>query len=152
MKRIIASILIILAGLVIGLGVGTYSAFAHYAQGYSIPRFFASSELAFSLANDSFERRSGDAKALLLKSLATYESGMRSSIPGPMMKNAMRMRTGLIKARLSVLEKEAGNIVQSNSYMAEAQADFKTVGWIDTSETRIMEFATCCRKAKQSGF
>ena len=65
------------------------------------------------------------------------------------------MNCGLIEARLSVLENEAGNTNQAKVYMSKAQEDLKSVGWVDPSEANIFEAvkrqpASPCSGAPQS--
>ena len=55
------------------------------------------------------------------------------------MKNALRMKCGLIEARLSVLANEGANTDRAKSYMSKAQEDLKAVGWRDLSETNILQ-------------
>jgi hypothetical protein len=55
------------------------------------------------------------------------------------MKKALRMNCGLIEARLSVLENEAGNVDRAKSYLSKAQEDLKAVGWVDPSEANILQ-------------
>ncbi len=49
------------------------------------------------------------------------------------------MNRGLIEARLSVLENEAGNVDQAKSYLSKAQEDLAAVGWVDHSEAIILQ-------------
>jgi hypothetical protein len=55
------------------------------------------------------------------------------------MSNVLRIKCGLIEARLSVLENEAGNVDRAKPYMSKAQEDLKAVGWVDPSEANILQ-------------
>ena len=139
MKRILIGSIVMLLGLSLVGGAGAYFVYRDYLQKSALLRFFAWSELAFATALNQFDHNTKEAEPSLLRSLKLYQEGLQSSIPDPMVSRAIRMRCGLIKARLSVLQKEAGNPDQAKSYMSEAQADLKGLGWTDVSEATVLQ-------------
>jgi len=145
MKRILLSLTVILASIFAGIFIG-YEGWPYLSLG-AVPQhdpvlsFAAMSEVGWNMTEQAFNQNSKDAKHLLLTTLKYCELGSNRDLPDPM-KRALLLRSGLTKARLSVLEDEAGNSDQAKLYLSEAQEDLKAVGWRDYSQEKILQVAT----------
>jgi hypothetical protein len=139
MKTLLLRSIAVAVGIAMGCAAGGYLAFHRYARDYAMVRAFAWSGISAAVAEGQYDTNSSDAKQDLLNSLNYYAQGVQSSKIDPTMKKALRMNCGLIEARLSVLENEAGNTNQAKAYMSKAQEDLKAVGWVDPSEANILQ-------------
>lgn len=155
MKKILLQSLVVIAGFVMGGAAGGYLTFDRYTREYSIVRYFAWAGIFAAVSENQYDKNSGDAKQELVNTLDLYTRGVQSANIDPTLKKALCMIRGLIEARLSVLENEAGNVDLAKSYMSKAQEDLKAVGWIDHSEATILQAvkrqpASPCGIASQS--
>lgn len=139
MKKILLESIVVIVGIAIGGAAGGYLTFHRYSQKSPVVRYFAWAGIFDAVSEGQYDKNSSDAKQELLTTLDLYTKGVQSSNIDPIMKNALRMKCGLIKARLSVLENEAGNTDRAKSYMSKAQEDLKAVGWVDYSEANILQ-------------
>jgi hypothetical protein len=139
MKKILLQSLVVIVGFVMGGTAGGYLTFQRYAREYALVRAFAWTGIFDAVSVGQYDKNSSDAKQELVSTLGLFTQGVRSSKIDPIMKNALRMNCGLIEARVSVLENEAGNVDRAKSYMSKAQEDLKAVGWRDLSETNILQ-------------
>lgn len=139
MKRVLLQSILVIVGIVLGGAVGGYLTFHKYARECALVRAFAWAGMAVAVSENQYDQNSSHAKQDLLYSLDIFTQGIQSSSIDPTMNKALRMKRGLIEARLSVLENEAGNIDLGKSYLSKAQEDLKTVGWVDRSEANILQ-------------
>jgi hypothetical protein len=139
MKRVLLQTIVVIVGLILGGVAGGYLTFHRYARDYAIVRAFAWAGIFVAVSENQYDQNSSDAKQSLLYTLNIYTQGIQSSSIDPTMKKALRMKRGLIEARLSVLENEAGNVDPAKSHLSNAQGDLKAVGWVDHSETNILQ-------------
>ena len=139
MKKIFLQSLVVIVGFVTGIAAGGYLTFHRYSQKYATVRYFAWTGIFTAVSENQYDRNSSDAKQDLLNTLDLCTRGVQSSNTDPTLKKALRMIRGLINARLSVLENEAGNKDQAKSYMSKSQEDLKAVGWVDYSEANILQ-------------
>jgi len=149
MKKIVLNLVAVLAGVALGAIAGNVVFFFSPQMFEKIfetrptsVRYFTWIGLGWGVSESAFEENSKDAKRFLKGHLTRIENGMdpRSSLD-PAMKKALLLHAALTKARLSVLEKQAGNADQAASYMSAAQGDLKSLGWRDVSEANILTFA-----------
>jgi len=155
MKRVLLQSVVVFVGIILGGVVGGYLTFHRYARDYALVRAFAWAGVFVAVSENQYDQNSSDAKQDLFYTLNIYTQGIHSSSIDPAMNKALRMKRGLIEARLSVLENEAGNVDGAKSYMSKAQEDLKAVGWVDHSEANILEAvkrqpAPPCDSAQQS--
>jgi hypothetical protein len=87
---------------------------------------------------DEFNQKSPNAKKDLLATLSLYEGAGGTPNVEVGVRKALRMNSGLIEARLSVLEEKDGNTARSKAYILKAQDDLKSVGWADLSDETIL--------------
>ena len=139
MKKILLHSIAFIVGIAVGCASGGYLTFHRYARDYAMVRAFAWSGISAAVSEGQYDKSASDAKQDLLYTLNYHTQGVQSSNIDPVMKNALSMKCGLIEARLSVLENEAGNTGQAKSYMSKAQEDLKSVGWVDPSEVNILQ-------------
>jgi hypothetical protein len=139
MKQFFLQATVVIVGIVIGGATGGYLTFHRYARDFAVVRAFAWTGIVSAVSVNQYDMNTSDAKAELLYSLDFYSQGVGSSAIDATMKNALRMNRGLTAARLSVLENEAGNVDLSKTYLAKAQEDLKATGWIDYSESNILQ-------------
>ena len=139
MKKIALSSVAVLLGIEVGALAGGLGAFLWYQHQFRVIRSFAWAEMSLGVSENQFDADATDAKQNLLNTLSTFESGVRSRALDPSMNKAMRMNCGLIEARLSVLDSEAGDADGAKSYLAKAQDDLRAVGWIDYSDANILK-------------
>ena len=139
MKKILLQSVVVIVGIVTGGATGGYLTFQRYSQKYATVRYFAWAGIFVAVSEGQYDKNSSDAKQDLLNTLDLYAKGVQSSRIDPTMNKALRMNRGLIEARLSVLEDEAGNIDLARSYLSKAQEDLKAVGWVDRSEANILQ-------------
>jgi hypothetical protein len=142
MKRILLQLVVLIVGIVIGAAAGGYLTFHRYARDYALVRAFAWVGIFSAVSVNQYDLNASDAKQELLSTLSLYAQGVKSSSIDATMKNAFRMNCGLIEARLSVLESEAGNVDRARSYLSNAEEDLKVVGWVDHSEANILQAVT----------
>jgi hypothetical protein len=139
MKKILLQSIVVVVGIVMGGAAGGYLTFHRYARKYAIVRAFAWTGIFAAVSENQYDLNSIDAKRDLLYTLNLYRQGVQSSNVDLTMSKALRIKCGLIEARLSVLENEAGNVDRAKSYMSKAQEDLKAVGWIDPLEANILQ-------------
>jgi hypothetical protein len=139
MKKILLQSVLVIVGIVTGSITGGYLTFHRYSQKYAIVRYFAWAGIDLAVSENQYDKNSSEAKQELLSTLDLYTKGVNSSNIDPNLKKALRMKRGLIEARLSVLENEGGNADRAKSYLSEAQEDLKAVGWVDRSEANILQ-------------
>jgi hypothetical protein len=139
MKKLLLQSVAVIVGIILGSAAGGYLTFHRYARDYAIVRAFAWAGIFVAVAENQYDQNSSDAKQGLLYTLNVYSQGVQSSSLDPTMNKALRMNRGLIEARLSVLENEAGNADLAKSYLSKAQEDLKAVGWVDYSEANILQ-------------
>jgi hypothetical protein len=155
MRKILLQSVVVIVGIVMGGATAGYLTFHRYSQKYAMVRYFAWAGIFDAVSEGQYDKNSSDAKQELLSTLDLYTKGVQSSNIDPTMKNALRMNCGLIEARVSVLENEAGNVDRAKSYMSKAQEDLKAVGWLDRSEANILQVVkrqpvSPCGSASQS--
>lgn len=138
MKKILLQSAAVLVGIVIGCIVGGYFTFHRYAQNYQNARFFAWTGIFSAVSENQYDQNTSDAKKELHMLLGYFKQATDSIVTDPTLRNAFLMNCGLVEARLSVLEKEAGNVELSKTYLSKAQEDLKAVGWVDYSESNIL--------------
>lgn len=139
MKKFSLQATVIIVGIVIGGATGGYLTFHRYARDYAIVRAFAWTGIVSAVSANQYDMNTSDTKTELLYTLDFYSQGVGSSAIDASMKNALRMNRGLTEARISVLENEAGNVDLSKTYLAKAQDDLKDTGWVDYSESNILQ-------------
>lgn len=139
MKRILFLSIAIILGIVLGGVAGGYLTFHRYARDYALVRAFAWAGISDAVSVNQFNENSSDARQELLVALSFFTQGIKSSAVDPKMKSALRMNSGLVEARLSILENESGDIDGANSYLTKAQEDLKAVGWVDHSAANILQ-------------
>jgi hypothetical protein len=122
----------------VGFAAGRYLPFGKYTQHDPVLFFSAFSEPGWKMTEESYNHNAKDAKQLLLTTLSIGESDIQQVMP-EQMKKALVMRSALTKARLAVLEREAGNYDQAKDYLAKAEADLKAIGWKDYSDAAILK-------------
>lgn len=137
MKRFVLTLIVVLAGFLVGGGLGVYFTYVRFSQHYALIRGFEWLDMGLAVSENEFGSNSIDAQKVMTNTLYLYDQAVQSSTMDPSMKSAVRMHRGEIEAQLSVLEREAGDRDQASSYMSKAQADMKDVGWIDYSEGNI---------------
>jgi hypothetical protein len=139
MKKVLLRSIVVIVGIILGGAAGGYLTFHRYARDYAIVRAFAWAGIFVAVSENQYDQNSSDAKQDLFNTLNLYTQGVQSSSIDPTMNKALRMKRGLIEARLSVLENEAGSIDLAKSYLSKAQEDLKAVGWVDHSEASILQ-------------
>lgn len=139
MKKVLLQSIVVILGIMLGAAAGGYLTFHRYARDYAIVRAFAWAGIFVAVSENQYDQNSSDAKQDLFYTLNLYTQGIQSSSIDPTMHKALRMKRGLIEARLSVLENEAGNVDLAKSYLSKAQEDLKAVGWVDHSEADILQ-------------
>jgi hypothetical protein len=139
MKKILLQSIVVIVGIAMGGAAGGYLTFHRYARKYAIVRAFAWTGIFAAVSENQYDLNSSDAKRDLLYTLGLYRQGVQSSSIDPIMSKALSIKCGLIEARMSVLESEAGNVDRAKSYMSKAQEDLKAVGWVDNSEANILQ-------------
>lgn len=139
MKKVFLQSIVVIVGIVLGGAAGGYLTFHRYARDYARVRAFAWAGIFGAVADNQYDQNSSDAKQDLFYTLNLYTPGIQSSSIDPTMNKALRLKRGLIEARLSVLENEAGNTDLAKSYLSKAQDDLKAVGWVDRSEANILQ-------------
>lgn len=139
MRKLLLQSIAVIVGIAMGGATGGYLTFHRYAQKYAIVRAFAWTGIFDAVSENQYDLNSSDAKRDLLYTLDFYRRGVQSPNIDPVMSKALRMKCGLIEARLSVIENEARNIDGARSYMSKAQEDLKAVGWVDPSEANILQ-------------
>lgn len=142
MKKIVLNSVVLLAGMALGLAAGTLAFAAKWFESRTPARYFELLGMGWGVSENAIAENSNDAEHLLQGHLTVIENGMgpKSSID-PAMKKALLLHAALTKARLSILENQAGHGDQAASYMSAAQADLKSLGWNDVSEANILTFA-----------
>jgi hypothetical protein len=139
MTRILFQAAVVLFGIVVGCATGGYLTFHRYARDYQIVRAFAWTGIFSAVSENQYDQNTTDAKKELQVLLDIFKQETNSTAIDGMMRNAFLMNGGLVEARLSVLEKEAGNVELSKTYLSKAQEDLKAAGWIDYSESNILQ-------------
>ena len=139
MKKLLLQSIAVIVGIAMGGAAGGSLTFHRYARKYAIVRAFAWTGIFAAVSENQYDLNSRDAKRDLLYTLDLYRQGVQSSNIDPIMSKALRIKCGLIEARLSVIENEARNIDRAKSYMLKAQEDLKAVGWVDPSEANILQ-------------
>jgi hypothetical protein len=139
MIKILHRSVVILVGIVMGCGVGGYLTFHRYARDYQTVRAFAWAGIFSAVSVNQYDQNTSDAKKELQTLLDLFKRATNSTTIDPNMQNAFLMNCGLVEARLSVLENEAGNVEQSKTYLSKAQEDLKAIGWVDHSESNILQ-------------
>jgi uncharacterized membrane protein len=139
MKRFVITVMVVLAGFLVGGGLGGYFTYVRFSQHSPVIRGFEWLEIGTFVSENEFDSNSIDATKVMNNTLYLYDRAVQSSTIDPSMKSALRMHRGEIEAQLSVLEREAGDQDQASSYMSKAQADMKDVGWIDYSEANLLK-------------
>ncbi len=127
MKKVVLQSIVVIVGVILGGAAGGYLTFHRYARDHALVRAFAWAGIFVAVSENQYDQNSSDAKQDQSSSIDTT------------MNKALRMKRGLIEARLSVLEKEAGNVDLAKSYLSKAQEDLKAVGWVDHSEANILQ-------------
>jgi hypothetical protein len=155
MKKILLQSVVVIIGLCAGGATGGYLTFHRYSQKYPRAHYFAWAGIFAAVSENQYDKNSADAKQDLLNARDLYTQGVQSAHIDPTLKKALYMKRGLIEARLSVLENEGGNADRAKSYLSEAQEDLKAVGWVDRSESNILQAVkrqpvTPCGAASQS--
>jgi len=143
MKKIIFNSVAVLAGVALGVVAGILvSGMKMFEKPPTPARYFEWIAIGWGVSEHAFQENSNDAEHVLKVHLAFIENGIdsRSSLD-PAMKKALLLHAALTKARLSVVENQAGHAGQAASYMSAAQADLKSLGWRDVSEANILTFA-----------
>jgi len=136
--KIILRILGMVLGLAIGAAAGGYFTYARYAGQFELVRTFATIATSSATSVDEFNQESDNAKKDLLATLSLYEGAGETPNVEVGVRKALRMNSGLIEARLSVLEEKDGNTARSKAYILKAQDDLKSVGWADLSDETIL--------------
>jgi hypothetical protein len=139
MKKVLLQSIVVIVGIILGAVAGGYLTFHRYARDYALVRAFAWAGIFVAVSENQYDQNSSDAKQDLLYTLNIYTQGVQSSSVDTTTSKALRMKRGLIEARLSVLENEAGNVDPAKLYLSKAQEDLKTVGWVDRSEANILQ-------------
>jgi len=139
MKKVVLQSIVVIVGVILGGAAGGYLTFHRYARDHALVRAFAWAGIFVAVSENQYDQNSSDAKQDLFYTLNLYTQGVQSSSIDTTMNKALRMKRGLIEARLSVLEKEAGNVDLAKSYLSKAQEDLKAVGWVDHSEANILQ-------------
>lgn len=137
--KIILRILGMILGLAIGAAAGGYFTYARYAGQFELVRTFATIATSSATSLDEFNQESDNAKKDLLATLSLYEGAGETPNVEVGVRKALRMNSGLIEARLSVLEEKDGNTARSKAYMLKAQDDLKSVGWADLSDETVLQ-------------
>jgi hypothetical protein len=136
--KIALRILGLILGLAIGAAAGGYFTYARYAGQFELVRTFAAISTSSATSVDEFNQKSPNAKKDLLATLSLYEGAGGTPNVEVGVRKALRMNSGLIEARLSVLEEKDGNTARSKAYILKAQDDLKSVGWADLSDETIL--------------
>ena len=139
MKKVLLQSVAVIVGVILGGAAGGYLTFHRYARDHALVRAFAWAGIFAAVSENQYDQNSSDAKQDLLYTLNLFSQGVQSSSIDPTMNKALRMKRGLIEARLSVLENEAGNVDLAKSFLSKAQEDLKAVGWVDHSEANILQ-------------
>jgi hypothetical protein len=139
MIKLLLRLTVVLVGIVMGCAAGGYLTFHRYARDYAIERAFAWPVMFLADSENQYDQNTSDAKKHLQATLDFYKRAAKSTAIDPTMKNAFLMNCGLIEARISVLENEAGNVDLSKTYLSKAQEDLKAIGWVDHSESNILQ-------------
>ncbi|HLW97058.1 MAG TPA: hypothetical protein VKR82_00310 [Candidatus Acidoferrales bacterium] len=137
--KILLRILGMILGLAIGAAAGGYFTYARYAGQFELVRTFATIANSSATSLDEFNQKSDNAKKDLVATLSLYEGAGETPNVEVGVRKALRMNSGLIEARLSVLEEKEGNIPRSKAYMLKAQDDLKSVGWADLSDETVLQ-------------
>ena len=138
MKRIVWNSVAVIIGIATGLAAGSLLVAIRFFEQPNSTHYLAFAGIGWGVSEGAFDDNARDAKDLLQKNLLILESGMdpKSSIEASM-KKALLLQAALTKARLSILEKRAGNVDQARGYLAAAQANLKSLGWLDYSAAHI---------------
>jgi hypothetical protein len=139
MMKLLLRSAVVLVGIVVGCFAGGYLTFHKYARDYQTVRAFAWAGIFSAVSVNQYDQNSSDAKKELQTLLDFFKRTANSTTIDTNMRNAFLMNCGLIEARLSVLENEAGNVELSKTYLSKAQEDLKTIGWVDHSEPNILQ-------------
>jgi hypothetical protein len=139
MKKILLRSIVVIVGIATGGAAGGYLTFHRYARKYAIVRALAWTGIFGAVSENQYDLNSSDAKRDLLYTLDFYRQVVQLSNIDPILSKALRIKCGLIEARLSVVENEAGNVDRAKSYMSRAQEDLRAVGWVDPSEANILQ-------------
>jgi hypothetical protein len=137
--KILLRILGMILGLAIGAAAGGYFTYARYAGQFELVRTFATIANSSATSLDEFNQKSDNAKKDLVATLSLYEGAGETPNVEVGVRKALRMNSGLIEARLSVLEEKDGNTPRSKAYMLKAQDDLKSVGWTDLSDETVLQ-------------
>jgi len=132
---------ILLMGFLIGYEAGRSLPFGRLTRHDSVFFFCAFSDVGWKLTEDSFNHRRSDAKQLLQTTLEVSGAGLQSNLPEPV-KNTLRMRSGISRARLAVLQSETLPSDEAGNLMSQAREDFTSLGWRDTSSEKIVQVVT----------
>jgi len=138
MKRIVWNSVAVIVGMAAGFAAGALVVGIRFLEQPNTHHYFSFVGIGWGVSEGAFDDNSSDAKDLLQKNLVLLESGMdpRSELD-PRMKKALLLQAALTKARLSIIEKKAGNVDLATGYMAAAQANLKSLGWLDYSAVHI---------------
>jgi hypothetical protein len=139
MRKVFLELIVVIVGIILGGAAGGYLTFHRYARDYALVRAFAWAGIFVAVSENQYDQNSSDAKQDLFYTLNLFTQGVQSSGIDTTMNKALRMKRGLIEARLSVLENEAGNVDLAKSYLSKAQEDLKAVAWVDHSEANILQ-------------
>jgi len=138
MTRIIWNSVAVVVGIAAGFAAGALVVGIRFLEQPNTAHYFSFVGIGWGVAEGAFDDNSSDAKDLLQKNLVILEAGMdaRSHLDPPV-KNALLLQAALTKARLSILEKKAGNVDLARGYMAAAQVNLQSLGWLDYSAAHI---------------
>src|SRR5215471_17328518 len=138
MKKIVLNSVMVIVGVAFGFVAGDFLVAMRFFGKPTLTRYAMWTTIAQGVSERAFEENSSDAPQLQRKHLWLLENGMDpSSRLDPSMKKGLLLQAALTKARLSILEKRSGNAEQADSYMSSAQADLKTLGWLDYSAAHV---------------
>lgn len=139
MKKLVLRMLVMILGFIIGGVAGGALTLHRWLGAAAWERGFPVIGIVDCASRGEYDKNSAEAKPRLLLYLNLTEQALNASVFDPTMKKMFRLNRGLTLARLSVLESEAGNAGEANSYMSKAQEDLKSVGWLDLSEGTILQ-------------
>lgn len=138
MKKMVLNSAMVIVGAAVGFAAGDFIVAMRFWGQTTETRYSMWTTIAQVVSEEAFEKNSPDAEKVLRKHLTLLENGMdpRSGLE-PSMKKALLLQAAFVKARLSILEKRAGQVEQAASYMSAAQADLQSLGWLDYSAAHI---------------
>ncbi len=139
MNKILLQSAVVIVGIAMGCATGGYLTFHRYARDYQTVRAFAWTGIFSAVSENQCDQNSSDAKKELQVLLDVFKRATNSTATDATMRSAFLMNCGLVEARLSVLEKEAGDVDLSKTYLSKAQEDLKATGWVDYSESNILQ-------------